>query len=476
MAITPRDPFKIFWSYGRSKAGVFLLVFFIAVSLYVVATYSPEYSRLIWNNPAAWEEYPKSVPPVWTNFFSPITRLENTILTTGSPRVTTMGSDRIYTWTIRYNYVADEFPTFLLFRVEELRYWRSPPIITLSVQRPDGSKIDLFTFIPPPPRPGENPPIIRFDASPHRVKLDAETQTTRAVSSFLFEKYQLVISPSDIASTGVQPYVFGQPRADKNFTVLKGVYEFQINARVFDERDAISRSAVVLGGAVYGLMGTDTIGRDLAVGLLLGFPTSLFVGVITSVFVTAIGAVLGTVGGYLGGRVDELIQRAADIVNNIPLLPLTIFLIFVIGPSITNIVLVLVAFGWPGLTIIVRSVVLQVRESQFVEVAKVLGSSTSRLVFLHIMPQVLPFIVAQMIFFVPNFILLEAALSFLGLGDPSLPTWGQLLELGFRNNAVYLGYWWWILPPGLLIVIVAVVFVLIALGMEPVVNPRLRRR
>ncbi|MEM4381032.1 MAG: ABC transporter permease [Candidatus Caldarchaeum sp.] len=474
--MTPSDSFKIFWSYGRSKAGVFMLILFIAVSVYVIARYSPEYSRLVWNNPAAWEEYPKSVPPVWTNYFSPITRLENTILTAGLPRVTTVGPERIYTWNVRYNYVADEFPTFLLFRVEELRYWRSPPIVTLSVQRPDESKIDLYTFIPPPARPGERTPIIRFDTSPYRVKLDAETQATRSVSSFLSEKYGVSVLPSDVASVGIQRYVFGQLGLDKNFTVLKGTYEFQITARVFDERDSISQMSVVLGGTVNGLMGTDTIGRDLAVGLLLGFPTSLFVGVITSVFVTAIGTIFGTVGGYLGGRIDEIIQRAADIVNNIPLLPLTIFLIFVIGPSITNIVLILVLFGWPGLTIVVRSVVLQVRESQFVEVARVLGSSTSRVVFLHILPQVLPFVVAQMIFFVPNFILLEAALSFLGLGDPSLPTWGQLLELGFRNNAVYLGYWWWILPPGLFIVMVAVVFVLIALGMEPVVNPRLRKR
>ncbi|MCX8201986.1 MAG: ABC transporter permease, partial [Candidatus Caldarchaeum sp.] len=204
-----------------------------------------------------------------------------------------------------------------------------------------------------------------------------------------------------------------------------------ITMRVFGERDSFSEITVVLGGTVHGLMGTDTIGRDLAVGLLLGFPTSLFVGVVTSIFVTAVGAVLGTIGGYLGGGIDEIIQRSAG---------------------------------------------LQVRESQFVEAARVLGSSTYRIVFLHVFPQVAPFIVAQMIFFVPNFILLEAALSFLGLGDPSLPTWGQLLELGFRNNAVYLGYWWWILPPGISIVAVAVVFVLIALGMEPVVNPRLRKR
>lgn len=476
MALTLRDSLKLFWSFGKSKAGVVLLLVFVVISVYVVLTYSPEYSRLVWNNPAAWEEYPKSVPPAWTSLFSGRAQLETKFLTTDIPRIDRVGNEKIYTWSIRFNYLADDLPSFVLLRVEELSYWKNPPVINIAVVRPDGYKIDLYTFIPPAPRAGEEPPYKRFETSPYRVKLESEVQALRAVSSFLFQRYGLSITPSEVGATGIQRYVFGQMKADKNFTTLKGIYEFQINVRAFDERDSVSRITVVLGGTVHGLMGTDTIGRDLAVGLLLGFPTSLFVGVVTSIFVTTVGAVLGTVGGYLGGRVDEAIQRAADIVNNIPLLPLTIFLIFIIGPSITNIVLVLVLFGWPGLTIVVRSVVLQVRESQFVEVARVLGSSTSRIVFLHIFPQVAPFIVAQMIFFVPNFILLEAALSFLGLGDPSLPTWGQLLELGFRNNAVYLGYWWWVLPPGIFIVAVAVVFVLIALGMEPVVNPRLRKR
>ena len=95
--------------------------------------------------------------------------------------------------------------------------------------------------------------------------------------------------------------------------------------------------------------------------------------------------------------------------------------------------------------------------------------------FRHIAFQIAPFLLAQMVFFTPGAILAEAALSFVGLGDPSLPTWGQILEQGFGTGAVYLGYWWWVLPPGLLIVATAMTFVLITLGLEPVVNPRLRK-
>jgi peptide/nickel transport system permease protein len=221
-------------------------------------------------------------------------------------------------------------------------------------------------------------------------------------------------------------------------------------------------------------MGTDVIGRDLSLGLVLGFPVSLFVGVVASVLVTGLGATLGLFSGYFGGKVDNVIQRFADFINNIPILPLLIFLVFTFGTKLWIIILAFVVFGWPGLTIVTRSMVLQLRESQYVESARAIGASNLRILSKHIFPNIAPFILAQIIFLTPSFILLEAALSFLGLGDPSLPTWGQMLELGFKNAAVYLGYWWWILPPGLLIVVTALTFVMVSMGLEPVINPRVR--
>ena len=135
----------------------------------------------------------------------------------------------------------------------------------------------------------------------------------------------------------------------------------------------------------------------------------------------------------------------------------------------------LIAFSWPGLTILVRSMVLQIRSGQLVEAARALGASRRRIMVRHVFPQTAPFIVAQMIFFAPGAILAEASLSFLGLGDPSIPTWGQMLERGFSTGALYVGYWWWVLPPGILIVVTALAFMLLALAMEPIVDPRLRK-
>ena len=135
----------------------------------------------------------------------------------------------------------------------------------------------------------------------------------------------------------------------------------------------------------------------------------------------------------------------------------------------------MIVIGWPGLAIVVRSMVLQMRTGQLVEATRAIGASNKRIMFRRLLVQVAPFVFAQMIFFTPAAILAEAGLSFLGLGDPSIPTWGQILEHGFRTGAVYIGYWWWVLPPGLLIVATAMTFVLLTLGLEPVVNPRLRK-
>ncbi|MEM2757596.1 MAG: ABC transporter permease, partial [Sulfolobales archaeon] len=224
-------------------------------------------------------------------------------------------------------------------------------------------------------------------------------------------------------------------------------------------------------------------GMDLSKSLLYGITLALLIGVVTSENNAAEGALAGIFSGYYGGVIDEVVQRICDVLNNIPMLPLLIFFMFVVRmsedlrkvvPPLLVIVLVLVVFGWAGIAIIVRSMVLSIKSQQFIEASLAVGSSNIRVMLNHILPQVAPFVFAQMMFFTPSAILSEAALSLLGLSDPSIPTWGQILESAYMNQAMYLGYWWWIVPPGLLIMYSAITFVFIAQGLEPVVEPRLR--
>ena len=207
---------------------------------------------------------------------------------------------------------------------------------------------------------------------------------------------------------------------------LSGEYTIIVKFLTYDNSDSISKIRFVIGGSTYGFIGTDSLGRDLSLGLLFGFPVALLIGLTTSTVTTFIGTVMGIISGYRGGKTDIIIQRISDILSNIPLLPILIFLIFIIGPKLWLVMLILVAFGWPGLTIIVRSMVLQIRSSQSIESAKSLGASQWRIMFRHVFPQLAPFIFAQLIFFTPAAILAEASLSFLGLGDPSTVSYTHL--------------------------------------------------
>ena len=478
MSVRVRDTFKEFFASGSGKAGSILFLILVFVSIYVLATYPLDFGLKHWSNPVEWADNPKAAPPVWVNLFSSVWKAEHTIFEVAEPSkvVHESGFTTLY-YIFPLNYQFDETPTFTSFTIYNVTYHRIPPIITVAIARPDGEEVELYRLIVSGPSPGEDLPVTRYHETPLRVHLSGESSVASAVSDFLRQKFNTSMPYQDLLLKGVDRAIFGTPKNDGgvSFQVLKGVYVITVKALLSDPADTIQRVRFVVGGSVYGLMGTDTLGRDLSVGLLFGFPVALFIGFVTSILATFLGSFLGVASGYIGGKTDTSIQRGCDILTNIPLLPILIFLTFILGQKLWVVLVILIAFGWPGLTIIIRSMVLQIRSGQFIEASVALGASRSRIIFRHIFPQTAPFVFAQMIFFTPAAILAEAALSFLGLGDPSLPTWGQILEYGFRNGGVYVGYWWWVLPPGLLIVITAMTFVLLALGMEPIVSPRLRR-
>jgi peptide/nickel transport system permease protein len=139
------------------------------------------------------------------------------------------------------------------------------------------------------------------------------------------------------------------------------------------------------------------------------------------------------------------------------------------------IVLLLVIFGWMGIARIARSMALQIKEQTYIEAAKALGAGNGRIIFKHILPQLLPYAFAVIALSVPGAVISEASLSFLGIGDPSAVTWGQILNAAQAQSATTKGYWWWVLPPGLGIAVVGLTFVLIGTALDKILNPRLRR-
>lgn len=467
---------KELWSSNSGKMGIVFFLTLLAVSIYALSTYPLDFGLRYWSNPAVWADNPKAVPPAWINVFSDLRRVEHMVFesTEATNVIEKQGMiTRTYIFTINYRF--DEPPSFTSFTIYKVTYHSRPPLITLTITRPDNREIELYRLIISGPVPGEESPMTRYCDAPLRIHLSGDGMVAHKVSEFLKQEFKLSLPASKLLMEGVDKAIFGVPKDETGFQVLKGAYRVHVKAILYNPSDSIGMVRFVMGGSVYGLMGTDSIGRDIAVGLLFGFPVALFIGLVTSTLTTLIGTFLGIVSGYRGGKIDASIQRGCDILVNVPLLPILIFLAFLLGQKLWIVILILIIFGWPGLTIVVRSMVLQIKSSQFVEAAMALGASQRRIMLKHIFPQIAPFVFAQTIFLTPSVILAEAALSFLGLGDPSLPTWGQILEYGFRSGGVYVGYWWWIIPPGILIILTSITFVLLALGMEPVINPRLRR-
>ena len=190
--------------------------------------------------------------------------------------------------------------------------------------------------------------------------------------------------------------------------------------------------------------------------------------------------VAGVVSGFYGGFVDEFIQRFVDVLGNIPLLPILVLVAAAIQDIIFDpwrrllvIITFLIIFSWGSLAIIVRSMTLSIKSEIYVEAAKAVGASNFRIIFRHIMPQIIPYAMASLVFSVPNAILIEAGISVLGIWH-GLPTWGRMLAEA-RESLRY-DVWWWIFPPGMLIALTSLAFVMLGMAIETVVEPRLRRR
>lgn len=233
---------------------------------------------------------------------------------------------------------------------------------------------------------------------------------------------------------------------------------------------------IVFLGRVYGHMGTDYLGRDLWAALIWGSRVSLVIGITVSLLSTIIGIIYGVTSAYLGGNADEILMRINELFSTIPSLPILILLGATMGHiSLGMMVLLLVIFGWMGVARISRSMALQIKEQTYIEAAKALGAGTSRIVLKHMLPQLLPYAFAVIALGVPVAVISEASLSFLGLGDPTAVTWGQILHDAEVQSAATKGYWWWVLPPGLGIATVGLTFVLIGTALDRILNPRLRR-
>jgi peptide/nickel transport system permease protein len=224
-------------------------------------------------------------------------------------------------------------------------------------------------------------------------------------------------------------------------------------------------------------MGTDNYGIDILDELLYGARTSMIVGVVSAIIASFLGAAVGLYAGYAGGWKDEVVMRLNDVVLSIPWLVLMIIVAAMLGSiDLTGIILIIGLTGWSYTARLVRAQVLSIKERQYIERAKSIGSSDLNIIGRHIFPNTFPMIFANTILTVAVSILSEATLSFLHLRPVGEVTWGTMLSFASDNSAFKLGLQWWILAPGLCIVVVVLGFTLLGYALDEILNPKLRHR
>jgi oligopeptide/dipeptide ABC transporter ATP-binding protein len=223
------------------------------------------------------------------------------------------------------------------------------------------------------------------------------------------------------------------------------------------------------------LLGTDDAGKDVLSALVYGSRVSLIVGFSAAFISLLIGGTIGLVAGYFGRALGNFLMRVTDFFLVIPDLALQIVIVAIVGQSLRNIIIVIGALGWTTTARLVRAQTLSVKERKFVFRARALGAGDFHILRRHIVPQVLPLMVANTVLVISLAILSESTLAFIGLGDPTVISWGQMLNFAFARGAVSAGAWWALIPPGLAIVWVVLATTLLGNALEELLNPRLGR-
>jgi len=261
-----------------------------------------------------------------------------------------------------------------------------------------------------------------------------------------------------------------------------GNYRFGVEVVLEDTRSGASNVTVYIDdlfmriyGNSFGLLGTDQFERDIFTQLVYGARISLMIGLLTAFFTTILGLAIGLTAGYVGGVVDQALMRFTDMLLVIPDTALYIVLMAVLNPSIWTLVMLMTILGWTGFARITRSQALSLKERPFVEAAKALGGGRFHIILRHILPNVMSLAYVALATAVPSAIINEAWLSFLGLYDPTVMTWGRMLEANaIEAEGIYM--WWWIIPPGLSIAAISLSFILIGYALDDILNPKLRER
>jgi peptide/nickel transport system permease protein len=441
-----KNSIKEILRYPSVIAGGVIILGLIILAIYAVVSIPYSKAVSLWRGSEEdWYRNPKNAAPVWVNWFRQDKLPETIDLSSDNPLVTRTekptGEGKTITLIMPISYDYDGFADdmSLYFKSD---FEKRAPFVGLTWIAPDGKETRLGNFT--------------IDKK-YTYRIDQDTKLTRKLSNLVATKGLFV----DLKS--------------KNFTQpVKGDYKLKIEAVTFDKTADVSTELVVYG-KLCGWAGTDYLRRDLGIALLWGTPIALMFGLLAAVGTSLAQLVIAGISAWFGGWVDMLLQRITEINLVLPFLPILIMIgtfysrsIFVILTA----VILLSIFGQGIKTF--RAVFLQVKESPYIEAARSYGASNSRIILRYMIPRLIPMLIPQFIVQIPSYVFLEASLAILGLGDPTLPTWGKIIQDAESQGALYQGFYYWVLEPSVLLMITGLAFSVVGYAMDRVFNPRLR--
>jgi len=427
--------------------GLAIIATLLAVSIYTMVVVPYDEAIGLWRGEGEiWYRNPKKALPQWVNLFR-ATKLPPTIILDSrdgasavNKRVTRSAAgttEIVLSFPFDFRYGA--FPQDLLIAFEA-RYVEKKPHVSLAWLTPDGREIDMGQF-------STGPSDIYY--------LSQDRSLQRALGG----------------GSAVQA-LFADPSAGTSVP-LQGTYELRVSGLLFED-DADLDAEFLLHGQVHGLAGTDHRRRDLLVALLWGLPVALAFGLLAATVTATSTMVIAAISTWFGGWVDSLIQRVTEVNMILPVIPICITLYLASAKSIWVILGVMVILNIFGSAIKnYRAIFAQVKEESYVEAARAYGAGDRRIILRYLIPRIVPVLIPQLIILVPSYVFLEAMLAYLGVSDPTLPTWGKLIEAGI-SHGLYTGAYHMLLEPLGLLLLLAYAFVAVSLALERTFQSRLR--
>jgi len=453
-------------TYKASIAGMIILVFLVVMSVYTVLAIPYGEAVYLWNSDV-WRDNPKNALPSWINTFLS-KKLPETIILDSSQKSYGVSKVKIpigfgggYLIRIEFNfrYIYDEYPSEIIFYFTS-NYSTTPPLARITWIKPDGFNYtlremqlrgyDIYSVF-------ADTNLLNKIIDNIQKRLNASISYPITIEMLLFAKDdKTILSPSTVMT-------------------LKGMYRVIIEVQTYDASSDVNVKLIVYG-KVYGFAGTDNERRDLMIALLWGAPIALAFGITASLSIALIQIVIAAISAWYGGIIDSFIQRVTEVFMVIPFLPTVIMISFLYrGLNIWQLLLVVIGLSALGMGVkTARATFLMLKESPYIEAALAYGAGSTRIIFLYMVPRLLPTILPSVILSVPDFVFLEAILAMFGVGDPYAPTWGKVLENAFYSGALYKGYYHEVLLPSSLLVLTSLAFAFLGFTLDKILNPRLR--